>query len=190
VKSIEKDNHIMFMSSIRAMRQRRIGLAVALFASLSLSGAGLADSLNFATGKEKPPPPPEHVTPANTPPADGTSKRIQITGEIIDAWCQVSGIMGIGVGTGHHQCAIWCAAGGGPIGIQGSDGVAYILLKVEGQDPIASETAIDFETDEVKVDADWYVRDGTNYLIVNKILENHGVVNQNHEKYGIVPFGG
>jgi len=178
------------ISSFMKTRRRRLGFAIALLASLSVSGAGLADSLNFATGKEKPPPPPDHVTPANPPPADGASRRIQITGEIIDAWCQVSGIMGIGVGTGHHKCAIWCAVGGGPIGIQGSDGVAYILLKVEGQDPIASQTAIDFETDEVKVDADWYVRDGTNYLIVNKILENHGVVNQNHQKYGIVPFGG
>jgi hypothetical protein len=174
--------------SIRAIRRIPLTLVMASLASLGLSVASVADSLHFGAGAERQVPP-EHVTPAYPPPAEGTSKRIQITGEIIDAWCQVTGIMGIGVGTGHHQCAIWCAAGGGPIGIQGTDGVAYILLKVEGHDPIASQTAIDFETDEVKVDADWYVRDGVNYLVVNKILENHGVVNRNHEKYGIVPFG-
>jgi len=156
--------------------------------SLGLSSASVADSLNFSSGAKREVPP-ATVTPGIAPPTDGGPKRIQITGEIMDAWCQVSGIMGIGVGTGHHQCAIWCAAGGGPLGIQGKDGVAYIVLKVEDRDPIADETSINIQTDEVKIDADWYVRDDVNYLIVHKVLDNNGVVNQNHQQWGIVPFG-
>ncbi|MBV9522298.1 MAG: hypothetical protein JO010_05870, partial [Alphaproteobacteria bacterium] len=60
-------------------------------------------------------------------PAASGPQRVKITGEIIDSWCQVSQIMGVGIGTAHHQCAIWCAVGGIPVGIQGDDGKAYIL---------------------------------------------------------------
>ena len=43
------------------------------------------------------------------PAAADAPTRIRVTGEIIDSWCQVSKIMGTGIGTAHHQCAIWCA---------------------------------------------------------------------------------
>ena len=163
-------------------------LAILLAAAFCLSGPVSADPLSFSNSAKKPSSTPA-TEPALPPPANGGPERVQLTGEIIDSWCQISGIMGIGTGTAHHQCAIWCAAGGGPIGIQGRDGRAYILLKVEDQDPIANQTVIDIETDEVKVDADWYVRDAVNYLIVHKILENHEIVNRNHQAFGIVPYG-
>ena len=41
-------------------------------------------------------------------------ERIQVKGEIIDTWCYFSGVMGAPesvVGSAHHTCAIWCAAG-------------------------------------------------------------------------------
>jgi len=116
-------------------------------------------------------------------------ERVKLTGEIIDSWCQVSGIMGVGTGTAHHQCAIWCAVGGVPIGIQGDDGKAYILLKDETRDVVGDPTLIDIQTDKVVVDADRYVRDGVNYLVVRKVLENSGVALKNDKDYGIVPFG-
>jgi len=122
-----------------------------------------------------------------TPPAG--PERVKLTGEIIDSWCQVSGIMGVGTGTAHHQCAIWCAVGGVPIGIQGDDGKAYILLKDESRDVVGDPTLIDIQTDKVVVDADRYIRDGVNYLVVRKVLENSGVVLKNDKDYGIVPFG-
>jgi hypothetical protein len=121
--------------------------------------------------------------------ADSGPTRVKLTGEIIDSWCQVSGIMGIGTGSAHHQCAIWCATGGVPIGIQGTDGKAYILLKVDDGDTVGNPTLIDIQTDQVVVDADAYERDGVNYLIVRKILENGGIVLKNDKDYGIVPFG-
>ncbi|MGI9464011.1 MAG: hypothetical protein ACR2OM_08725 [Aestuariivirgaceae bacterium] len=52
--------------------------------------------------------------------AAATPKRVQVTGEIIDTWCYVTEIM-YALGTAHHKCAIWCAAGGIPVGIKGSD---------------------------------------------------------------------
>jgi hypothetical protein len=122
--------------------------------------------------------------------ADSGPTRVSLTGEVIDSWCQVSGIMGIGTGSAHHQCAIWCAVGGVPIGIQGNDGKAYILLKTgDDGDPVANPTLIDIQTDQVVVDADAYERDGVNYLVVRKILENGGIVLKNDQDYGIVPFG-
>jgi hypothetical protein len=121
--------------------------------------------------------------------ADSGPTRVKLTGEIIDSWCQISGIMGVGTGTAHHQCAIWCAVGGVPIGIQGSDGKAYILLKSEERDTIANPTLIDIQTDQVVVDADAYERDGVNYLVVRQVLQNGGIVLKNHKEFGIVPFG-
>jgi len=39
------------------------------------------------------------------------------------------------------------------------------------------------------VDADAYERDGVNYLVVRKILENGGIVLKNDQDYGIVRSG-
>jgi len=135
--------------------------------SIGLLAAGQANAAEGATGPE----------------------RVKMTGEIIDSWCQISGIMGVGEGTAHHQCAIWCAVGGVPIGIQGDDGKAYVVLKLEDRDPVGDPTLIDIQTSKVVVDADKYVRDGVNYLVVRKILQNSGVVLKNDAEYGIVPFG-
>ncbi|HUF56054.1 MAG TPA: hypothetical protein VMM55_05770 [Thermohalobaculum sp.] len=54
--------------------------------------------------------------------ADG--ERIEVTGEMIDTWCYFSGVMGgpdAVVGTAHHTCAVWCAAGGIPVGLLTDD---------------------------------------------------------------------
>jgi hypothetical protein len=116
--------------------------------------------------------------------------RIRVTGEIVDSWCQVSKIMGTGIGTAHHQCAIWCAVGGIPVGIMGEDGKLYILLKVEAaSDVVANPTIIDIQTDKVVADADWYERDGVNYLVVTKVVADEGIVDKNHQDLGILPFG-
>ncbi|MGR3699114.1 MAG: hypothetical protein ACU0CB_12625, partial [Roseovarius sp.] len=47
-------------------------------------------------------------------------ERIQVRGEIIDTWCYYSGVMGgpdAVTGTAHHTCALWCSAGGIPVGL-------------------------------------------------------------------------
>jgi hypothetical protein len=116
-------------------------------------------------------------------------KRVQVTGEIIDTWCYVTEIM-YALGTAHHQCAIWCAAGGIPVGIKGDDDTVYMVLKVEGDDvTVANPKVLKIQTHQVTVDGDLYVRDGVNYLIVNSVADDKGVVNMTHEDYGIQPFG-
>ena len=45
-------------------------------------------------------------------------ERVKVTGEIIDTWCYVTEIM-YALGTAHHKCAVWCAAGGIPDDVPG-----------------------------------------------------------------------
>lgn len=123
-------------------------------------------------------------------PAEAASpQRVQVTGEIIDTWCYVTEIM-YGLGTAHHKCAVWCAAGGIPVGIKGDDDKVYMVLKVEGDGTtVANPKILKVQTHQVTVDGDLYERDGVNYLIVNQVADDKGVVNMTHEDYGIQPFG-
>lgn len=117
-----------------------------------------------------------------------TGKRVQITGEIIDSWCYVTEIM-YALGTAHHKCAVWCAVGGVPVSIKADDGKLYMVLKVEDDDTsVANSKIVRIQTHQVTVDGDLYVRDGVNYLIVNKVADDKGVVNLTHEEYGVQPF--
>ena len=116
-------------------------------------------------------------------------QRVEVTGEVIDSWCYISEIM-YPEGTAHHQCALWCAAGGIPVGILGDDGVVYLVLKL-GDDTtnVANPKVLDLQTHKVRVDGDLYLRDGMNYLLVDRIITDEGIVNQTHEDYGIQPSG-
>lgn len=118
-----------------------------------------------------------------------TAKRIQVTGEIIDTWCHVTEIM-YAQGTAHHKCAVWCALGGIPVSILAEDGTVYMILKLDGDDnSVASPKIVKIQTHKVSVDGDLYERDGVNYLVVNTVADDKGVVNLTHEDYGIQPFG-
>ena len=116
-------------------------------------------------------------------------KRVSITGEIVDTWCYVTEIM-YGLGTAHHQCAVWCAVGGIPVSVLGEDGSVYVVLKVEGDDTsVANPRIISIQTHKVTVNGDLYERDGVKYLIVTQVANDEGIVNMTHEEYGIQPFG-
>ena len=124
---------------------------------------------------------------AGTAPRQG--ERVRVSGELIDTWCYVTGIM-YAQGTAHHQCAVWCAVGGIPVSIRGEDGKVYMILRVEGDDTsVAAPKLVTIQSHTVTVDGDYYRRDGVNYLIVNKVADDAGIVNLTHEEYGIVPFG-
>ena len=116
-------------------------------------------------------------------------QRVEVTGEVIDSWCYISEIM-YPEGTAHHQCALWCAAGGIPVGILGDDGEVYLVLKM-GDDTtsVANPTVLDIQSHRVRVDGDLYLRDGMKYLLVDRIITDEGIVNLSHEEYGIQPFG-
>ena len=127
--------------------------------------------------------------PAAATAAEG--ERITVTGEIIDTWCYYSGVMGgpdAVVGTAHHTCALWCSAGGIPVGILAEDGTVYTVLKIGDDDTSAgSDTALTLASHTVTAEGVHYARDGLNYIVVSKVVEDLGIVNPTHQDYGPVP---
>ena len=141
-----------------------------------LGGLALAASLLLAT-------------PAPSAAAEGT--RVQVTGEMIDTWCYYSGVMGgrdAVVGSAHHTCALWCAAGGIPVGLLTDSGDVYLVLKLEGKGTAdADETLLSVQSDRLTADGILYERDGLKYLVVEKVVANAGITNKNHSDFGVVP---
>jgi hypothetical protein len=118
-------------------------------------------------------------------------ERVTIKGEFIDTWCYFSGVMGgpdAVVGSSHHTCAMWCSAGGVPVGLLGEDGKVYMVLKIESDDGSnGGDTQLSVASDTVTADGMLYERDGLNYLVVSKIVTNEGITRQTHVDYGVVP---
>lgn len=118
-------------------------------------------------------------------------ERVTVTGEIIDTWCYYSGVMGgpeAVVGTAHHTCALWCSAGGIPVGLLGDDGQVYMVLKI-ADDPASAggDTQLRLASHEVTADGMLYERDGIRYLVVAEVVSDEGIVNLTHEDYGPIP---
>ncbi|MEM9043571.1 MAG: hypothetical protein AAGC81_02670 [Pseudomonadota bacterium] len=118
---------------------------------------------------------------------------IEVTGEIIDTWCYFSGVMGdtdAVVGSAHHTCALWCSAGGIPVGILTEDGTVYMVVKWEGNASVADGVALlDIQSHTLTAKGTTYVRDGINYIFVEDVVADQGIVNQNHEDFGFIPSG-
>lgn len=124
------------------------------------------------------------------PAAAAEGKRMKIRGEVIDTWCYFSGVMGgpkAVVGTAHHTCALWCAAGGIPVGVLAKDGTVYMVIKWQGSGDVVSKTILRVQSHEIEADGIVYERDGIKYLVVEKIVEDHGITNKNHEEFGTTP---
>jgi hypothetical protein len=118
-----------------------------------------------------------------------SAEKVKITGEIIDSWCYLTEIM-YPLGTAHHQCAVWCAAGGIPVGILSDDGTPYILLSFQGKgQSVADPALLDLQTHHVVLEGQAIERDGMRYLVADRLVEDHGIVNMTHEDFGIQPFG-
>ncbi len=117
------------------------------------------------------------------------AQRVEVTGEVIDSWCYLTEIM-YPEGTAHHQCALWCAAGGIPVGILADDGTVYIVLKLEDDaTSVANPAVMEIQSHRVRIEGDLYPRDGINYLVVTRVLDDAGVVKLTHDEFGIQPFG-
>lgn len=128
---------------------------------------------------------------AATPALASEGAKIEVTGEIIDTWCYYSGVMGgpdATQGTAHHTCAMWCAAGGIPVGMLTEDGTVYMVVKWEGNADVADGVALlDVQTHTITASGTAYKRDGINYIFVEDVVEDKGIVNVNHEDYGVIP---
>ena len=122
--------------------------------------------------------------------ADGGT-RMTVTGEMMDTWCYHSGVIGGAeavVGSSHHTCALWCAAGGIPVGLLTDDGTVYFVLQMEGSpDVVGSDTLLDVQSDRLVADGIVYERDGNNFIIVEKVVANEWITVLNHTDYGPVP---
>jgi len=120
-----------------------------------------------------------------------TGERTQITGEVMDTWCYFSGVMGgqeAVVGSSHHTCAMWCAAGGIPVGVLADDGTVYMVLKLEGKTTADGDPALlSIQSDRITADGFVYERDGFKYLVVEKVVSNEGITNLNHNDFGFIP---
>src|SRR3546814_10832260 len=97
-------------------------------------------------------------------------QRAQLTGEVIDTWCYLSEIM-YAEGTAHHQCAIWCAAGGVPVGLLAEDGQVYFIVGFAGRSTtLADPRLLEIQTHRITVDGSVYDRHGLKYLAVDEVL--------------------
>jgi hypothetical protein len=118
-------------------------------------------------------------------------EKVKVTGEVIDTWCYLSGVMGgpeAVVGTAHHTCAMWCAAAGIPIGLLAEDGTLFMVLKLEGAGTASgTENILRIQSNKITAEGVAYKRDGQNYLIVDKVVANAGITVKNHGEVGVVP---
>lgn len=61
------------------------------------------------------------------------TKKVQITGEVVDAWCYASQVMGPGRGPKHKACALACIHGGVSAGIlDEKTGELFVAAKHKG----------------------------------------------------------
>ena len=129
------------------------------------------------------------ASPGVLPARAAEGERVQVTGEVIDTWCYLSGVMGgpeAVVGSAHHTCALWCAAGGIPVGILAEDGTVYMVVKWQGDAEVAGDTMLSVQSHEVVADGILHRRDGINYLLVEQVT-NNGITNPSHEEFGVTP---
>jgi hypothetical protein len=129
---------------------------------------------------------------AGTAAAEG--RRVEVTGEAIDTWCYFSGVMGGAdavVGSAHHTCALWCAAGGIPVGLLADDGTVYMVLKLPGAGDAGAvtggDTSLTVASHRLTADGILHERDGISYIVVERVIADAGIVNENHVDYGVVP---
>ena len=119
------------------------------------------------------------------------AEKITVTGEAIDTWCYFSGVMGGAdavQGSAHHTCALWCAAGGIPVGLLAEDGTVYMVLKIEDDDQSnGGDGLLTIASHEITAEGMHYVRDGVNYLVVERVIADLGVTNLSHEDYDVIP---
>lgn len=118
-------------------------------------------------------------------------ERVTVTGEAIDTWCYFSGVMGgpdAVVGSAHHTCALWCSAGGIPVGLLAEDGTVYMVLKIEGDDGSnGGDTQLHVASHVLTADGMLYQRDGINYLVVEEVTADEDILKLTHEDFGVVP---
>lgn len=92
------------------------------------------------------------------------------------------------VGSAHYTCALWCAAGGIPVGLLAEDGTVYMVLKIEDDDNTnGGDGLLTIASHEITAEGMHYVRDGVNYLVVEDVIADAGILNLSHEDFDVIP---
>ncbi len=53
----------------------------------------------------------------------------------------------------------------------------------------ANPKVLEIQSHRVSVEGDLYARDGINYLLIDRVVGDQGIVKLTHDDYGIQPFG-
>ncbi|MEM8740493.1 MAG: hypothetical protein AAGE13_03260 [Pseudomonadota bacterium] len=125
------------------------------------------------------------------PGSTAEGRTVTVTGETVDTWCYFSGVMGgpdVVTGSAHHTCALWCAAGGIPVGLLADDGTMYMVLKLgEESDAAGGDGFLLVASNQLTAQGTLYERDGINYIVVSEVLVDDGITNLTHGEYGVIP---
>jgi hypothetical protein len=72
--------------------------------------------------------------------------------------------------------------------VRTEEGKVYMVLQIEGEDPLApTDTVMELQTDVITARGVHYLRDGIDYLVVEKVVANDGITYRSHEDYGAIP---
>ncbi len=111
--------------------------------------------------------------PGESPMVDNVPKNystIELEGEVVDAWCWSSGVMGEGRGPKHHSCGLACVMGGVSCGIVDDKGTLYIAAKSKAYKGCNLMLA-PFVAKRVKVKGWLTERGGCKLLKINQVTD-------------------
>lgn len=93
---------------------------------------------------------------------------IELEGEVVDAWCWSSGVMGPGRGPEHKKCAMRCILGGVSAGIVDDKDNLYIAAKSQAYSGCKEQLA-PFIEHRVKIKGWLAERGGCKILKISKV---------------------
>jgi len=93
---------------------------------------------------------------------------IELEGEVVDAWCWSSGVMGPGRGPEHKKCAMRCILGGVSAGIVDDNDNLYIAAKSQAYSGCKEQLA-PFIEHRVKIKGWLAERGGCKILKISKV---------------------
>ena len=105
-------------------------------------------------------------------PSSKTAKNgpVEMEGEVVDAWCWSSGVMGPGRGEEHHKCALRCILGGVSAGIVDDNDNLYIAAKSKAYTGCLQQLS-PFISHRVKVKGWIAERGGCHILKINEVTD-------------------
>ena len=106
--------------------------------------------------------------------AQGKGKVVNVTGEVIETQCYITGLTGPGKGIAHKECAIKSAKNGIPLAIlEDKTGVVYLAGQTKKAQTGVNELLLPLVAEKVDVTGRLYEKGGMKFLLISKV-EKHG----------------